>query len=137
MLVAAAAVDRTVQRKVRDDLSYKARADCDSISRRIVHLRTRETTGVPRGPDAIAIRVWPALHCLPPPILAHMCHEASLGTSATSGTEDMARPSLLPEGMPHHSLESCRERGTNKRACLFRALIRPKERPSRLPTAAG
>jgi hypothetical protein len=38
---------------VRDDLSYNARAICDSISRRIVNLRARETTGVLRGTDAI------------------------------------------------------------------------------------
>ena len=42
----------TRTQKVRDDLSYSARAICDSTSKRIVNLRARETTGVLRGPDA-------------------------------------------------------------------------------------
>ena len=42
---------------MRDDLSYNARAICDSISRRIVNLRAREATGVLRGTDAIHPRL--------------------------------------------------------------------------------
>ena len=77
------------------------------------------------------------LHCLPPLILAHMSHEASFCISITSDTQGMARPSLLPEGIPHHPCGDAIARKTNPRVWLMSACIRPGGSPRPMPTAAG
>ena len=77
------------------------------------------------------------LHCLPPLILTHMSHEASFCISTTSDTQGMARPSLLPEGIPRDPLGDATGRKTNPRVSLMRTCIRPGGSPRPMPTAAG